>query len=95
MRTALFVAIAALVCLPGAAIAQPQRAPVKTAFVDGPPAPIPPAVVSRDAAGHVPLRATRLPVRRAPDGRLADRRRRRVITDAEFQAKKAKLLDRL
>jgi len=73
VRAALFAAIAVLVCLPGAAIAQPQRGPVKAAFVDSPPAPVPPAVVSRDEEGHVTIRAIRLTERLVLDGRLDDR----------------------
>ncbi len=67
--------VAALVCLPGAAIARPQRGSVKNdnAFVDGPAAPVAPAVVARDAEGHVTIRAIRLTERLVLDGRLDDR----------------------
>ena len=58
MRTAFFAAIVALVCLPSAAVAQ------------APPAPVPPAVVSRDAEGHVAVRGIRLAERLVLDGRL-------------------------
>ena len=67
------MAIAALVCVPAAATAQPTPRPVRNAFVDGPPAPIAPAVIFRDDQGHVTIRAIRLTERLVLDGRLDDR----------------------
>ena len=60
-------------CVPAAAVAQAPGGPLKPAFVDGPPAPIPPAVVSRDPEGHVTIRAIRLTERLVLDGRLDER----------------------
>lgn len=68
VRTALFLSCAALACAPAAFAA--QRGP---AIVDAAPAPVPPAVVSRDDDGHVTVRAIRLTEPLALDGRLDDR----------------------
>ena len=43
-----------------------------TIVIDGPPAPVAPAVVSRDAVGRVTVRATRLPEGLVVDGQLDD-----------------------
>jgi hypothetical protein len=67
---AVFVAALTLVpCLAVAAAAQGPRTP----FIDGPPEPVPPAVASRDEAGHVTIRAIRLTEPLTLDGRLDDR----------------------
>ena len=42
-------------------------------FIDGPPEPVPPAVASRDEAGHVTIRAIRLTEPLVLDGRLDER----------------------
>src|SRR5262245_54688346 len=39
---------------------------------DGPPAPVPPEVISRDAAGHATLRAVRLTSPLRIDGQLSE-----------------------
>ncbi|MSO56466.1 MAG: hypothetical protein EXQ55_06025 [Acidobacteria bacterium] len=45
---------------------------VPAPVIDGPPPPVPPAVVTRDAEGHVTLRAVRLAEPLILDGRLDD-----------------------
>jgi hypothetical protein len=45
----------------------------RNAFADAPPAPVPPAVVSRDEEGHVTIRAVRLTEPIVLDGRLDER----------------------
>ena len=72
-RIAFAVLLAALLTVPRSAVAAPQSGPGKAAFIDGAPAPVPPAVVSRDEAGHVTIRAIRLTERLVLDGRLDDR----------------------
>jgi hypothetical protein len=53
--------------------ATPQRGPSTPAFLDGPPAPIAPAVIARDNEGHVTIRAIRLVQPLVLDGRLDER----------------------
>ncbi len=59
--------------LPSAATAAPQGGPLGALVLDGPPAPVPPAVVTRDVEGHVTIRAIRLAEPFVLDGRLDDR----------------------
>ncbi len=70
-RSALFL-IGVLAYFPSVGLAAPQRGPGDTAFIDGPPAPVPPAVVSRDESGHVTVRAIPLTQPLEFDGRLDD-----------------------
>ena len=57
-----------------AAPAWAQQAPIPNiAFIDGPPAPVPPAVVSRDERGGVTIRAIKIAEAIVLDGRLDDR----------------------
>jgi hypothetical protein len=72
VRTA-FILVAAIVWLPAAAVAGAQRGPRSTTVLDGPPAPVPPAVVSRDEEGGVTIRAIRLSEPLTLDGRLDER----------------------
>ena len=71
-RIAALAAGAALALLPSRAwpAQQPVQRPTAPALLDGPPAPVPPAVVSRDAEGHVTVRAVHLDERLVLDGRL-------------------------
>jgi hypothetical protein len=64
---------AALACLPSGAAAQPALTAASALVIDGPPAPIPPSVVSRDTEGHVTVRAIKLGEPLLLDGRLDDR----------------------
>jgi hypothetical protein len=81
-RTALIVAVATIAFLPAAAMAGSQRGP--TAILDGPPAPVPPAVVSRDVEGHVTIRAIQLTEPLVLDGRLDERLYRETEPIGEF-----------
>ena len=56
--------------MPCLAAAAPGK---ETRTIDGPPEPVPPAVVSRDDAGHVTIRAIRLTEPLVLDGRLDER----------------------
>ncbi len=56
--------------LTGVAEAQGPSSPSRAAVMDGPPAPLPPEVVARDAAGRATVRAVRLPAPVVLDGRL-------------------------
>ena len=64
--------IAVLVLFAAPAWAQQPSTP-NIAFIDGPPAPVPPAVVSRDERGGVTIRAIRIVEPIVLDGRLDDR----------------------
>ena len=58
---AVFVTCALLLAtLPRAAAAQQQALAPQTGAIDGPPAPVPPATITRDAAGGATVRAVRL-----------------------------------
>ncbi|MDH4066619.1 MAG: carbohydrate binding family 9 domain-containing protein, partial [Acidobacteriota bacterium] len=59
--------------------AQSQDAPI-----DGPPGPIPPAVISRDANGHATVRTMRLPSPVVLDGRLEEAFYRDVPSFGDF-----------
>jgi len=72
-RIAFILFVATATSLPTTATAGPQAESAKTAFLEGAPAPVPPAVVSRDDEGHVTIRAIRLTERLVVDGRLDDR----------------------
>ncbi|MBI4264536.1 MAG: hypothetical protein HY657_09185 [Acidobacteria bacterium] len=62
-----------------------QQASLTTAFtIDGPPAPVPPAVVSRDERGGVTVRAVRVPEAIVLDGRLDDRLYRETDAIGDF-----------
>ena len=57
--------------IPVAAGAAPLQGPVAAAVAfDGPPAPVPPAVMTRDAAGRVTVRAVRIDTPLQIDGVL-------------------------
>jgi hypothetical protein len=74
-RIAVLAAGAALALLPSRAWPAQQLVqgrPPAPALLDGPPAPVPPAVVSRDAEGHVTVRAIHLSERLVLDGRLEE-----------------------
>ena len=71
MRAAVRLLLVALT-LPASAFAQ-QRSSANIAFIDGPPAPVPPAVVARDERGGVTIRAVRVAEPPVLDGRLDDR----------------------
>jgi hypothetical protein len=71
VRAAVRLLVVALT-LPASAFAQ-QRSTASNAFIDGPPAPVPPAVVSRDERGGVTVRAVRVAEAPVLDGRLDDR----------------------
>jgi hypothetical protein len=62
--------LAALTLVPCLAAAAPGK---DTVTIDGPAEPVPPAVVSRDEAGHVTIRAIRLTEPLTLDGRLDER----------------------
>ena len=62
----------------------PSGASVLGVAIDGPPPPVPPAVVSRDAEGRVTLRATRLERPLNLDGRLDDAIYQRVPPVSDF-----------
>ena len=62
----------------------PSRASVLGVAIDGPPPPVPPAVVSRDAEGRVTLRAIRLDRPLTVDGRLDDAIYQRVPPVSDF-----------
>ena len=65
---------AALALLPSETAAQqPALTAASALVIDGPPAPIPPSVVSRDAEGHATVRAIKLQEPLLLDGRLDDR----------------------
>jgi hypothetical protein len=66
------VLLAALTLVPCLAAAAPGQGP-RASIVDGPPEPVPPAVASRDEAGHVTIRAIRLTEPLALDGQLDER----------------------
>jgi hypothetical protein len=68
LRVFLFAALTLVPCLASAAPGQGPR----DAFIDGPPELVPPAVVARDEAGHVTIRAIRLTEPPVLDGRLDD-----------------------
>jgi hypothetical protein len=53
-------------------------------FIDGPPPPVPPAVVSRDEEGRVTLRATRIPEPLLLDGKLDEPYYRQVPAVSDF-----------
>jgi len=59
--------------LPAAAAAAPQFGSPAPLILGAAPAPVPPAVVSRDEEGHVTIRATRLTEPLTLDGRLDER----------------------
>ena len=59
-------------------------APELGVVIDGPPPPVPPAVVSRDAEGRVTLRAIRLDGPLTVDGRLDEEIYRRVSPVSDF-----------
>ena len=59
MRTTLGFLVAALLAA-CTALAQPRAEPTDAAFIDGPPAPVAPAVMTRDEAGRTTVRAIRL-----------------------------------
>jgi len=69
-RSAALLVLGVIAFFPSFAIAGQQRAQGETAFIDGPPAPVPPAVVSRDESGHVTVRAIQLTEPLDFDGRL-------------------------
>ena len=76
-RPATTAALAAAVLLLAPAATAQQGAAARTglaidllATIDGPPPPVPPAVVARDAAGRVTLRAVRVDTPPRIDGRL-------------------------
>ena len=71
-RTALVVSLVTLVSLPAEAAAGPQFGPLSS-ILDAAPAPVPPAVISRDDEGRVTIRATRLTEPLVLDGRLDER----------------------
>jgi len=78
-------ALAASGAVPGAAQALDRaRDSPRAIAVDGPPAPAPPAVVARDEAGRVTLRATRLPEPIVLDGQLDERVYREVLAVSDF-----------
>lgn len=52
--------------------------------INGPPAPVPPAVVSRDSAGHVTIRAVRLDAPIRIDGALDDAVYQTVLPISDF-----------
>lgn len=58
--------------------------PRSSAALDAPPAPVPPAVLSRDAEGNVTIRAIRLSEPLALDGRLDDRLYRDTLPIDQF-----------
>ena len=62
----------------------PSGASVLGVAIDGPPPPVPPAVVSRDAEGRVTLRAIRLERPLNLDGRLDDAIYQRVPPVSDF-----------
>ena len=62
----------------------PFGASVLGVAIDGPPPPVPPAVVSRDAEGRVTLRAIRLERPLNLDGRLDDAIYQRVLPVSDF-----------
>ncbi len=62
----------------------PSDATVLGVAIDGPPPPVPPAVVSRDAEGRVTLRAIRLDGPLTLDGRLDDDIYQRVPPVGDF-----------
>ncbi len=63
---------------------QSPDATVRGVAIDGPPPPVPPAVVSRDAEGRVTLRAIRLDGPLTVDGRLDDEIYQRVPPVSDF-----------
>ena len=72
------VFLAALTLVPCLADAAPAPSGAegqgpRATFIDGPPEPVPPAVASRDEAGHVTIRAIRLTEPFTLDGRLDER----------------------
>ena len=72
-----------------AAAPNPPSGPARTTpgvpvAIDGPPAPVPPAVVTRDAAGRVTVRAVRLTEPLTIDGRLDDEVYRTVPAISDF-----------
>ena len=79
-RFGAFVAIALILAAPVWSTASPQReTQVGSASVDGAPSPIPPAVINRDAAGGVTVRAVRIDEPLRIDGELDES----VYTDIE------------
>lgn len=65
------VVLALLWAAPGSVLAQPTAVPDRTpGVIDGPPAPVAPATITRDDRGHATVRAIRLPAPLAVDGQL-------------------------
>ena len=90
-RTRLGVAVACLAILgvldapvSGQSPDAPSDATVFGVALDGPPPPVPPAVVSRDAEGRVTLRAIRLDQPLTVDGRLDEEIYQRVPPVSDF-----------
>ena len=75
------VSIPSMLSLTMASAAVAQEAP---AGIKGPPAPIPPAVINRDALGHATVRATRLTAPLNIDGRLDERAYEEVPSMSDF-----------
>ncbi|MEZ5317489.1 MAG: DUF5916 domain-containing protein [Vicinamibacterales bacterium] len=76
------LAMVALLATAGPALA--QSGPSAPADIDGPAAPVPPAMVSRDASGRVTMRATRLAEPLVLDGRLDEAVYGRVPAVSDF-----------
>jgi hypothetical protein len=84
MRTAVGLLIAGLALSAAPVLAQQQSSSATPAFIlHGPPAPVPPAVVSRDDSG-VTVRAIRLSEPLVLDGRLDDAMYRDVPAISDF-----------
>lgn len=74
-------AFALVFCTLLAAVASAQDAPV---VIAGPPAPLPPAVINRDAQGRATVRATRLTAPLKVDGHLDERAYEEVPSMTDF-----------
>jgi hypothetical protein len=85
LRSVWFIhALVLLASAPALAFAQ-DRAPLGVAGgIDGPPPPLPPAVVSRDALGRATVRAVRISEEIRIDGRLDEAAYRTVAPIADF-----------
>jgi hypothetical protein len=81
-RLVLILSALVLGCAASSASAQSLSTPLNA--IDGPPAPIAPAVVARDADGRTTVRATRIAEPIVIDGRLDEPSYQRVVAIADF-----------
>ena len=73
VRLAVGLLVAGLALLPAPVTAQEPSAAQTGAAIDGPPSPVPPSVVARDASGRATIRAIPLTAAMTLDGRLDER----------------------